>query len=135
MKDTYKAVEVSAPGVLRVVEWQVSEPRAGSGPDSGGSIWNLSHRCRHGQQTIDQVLMSLSFGGGAVNEANIHVFIESMPFGGIGSSGIGNYYGKYGVDSFTHAKSILVAPPDVSIGHLFSPYSVEKVRARNQWFD
>jgi|HubBroStandDraft_6_1064221.scaffolds.fasta_scaffold243067_2 propanol-preferring alcohol dehydrogenase len=29
MKNTYKALEVSAPGVLRVVERQVSEPRAG----------------------------------------------------------------------------------------------------------
>jgi threonine dehydrogenase-like Zn-dependent dehydrogenase len=29
MSDTYKAVEVSAPGVLRVVERPVSEPRAG----------------------------------------------------------------------------------------------------------
>jgi D-arabinose 1-dehydrogenase-like Zn-dependent alcohol dehydrogenase len=29
MKDTYKAVEVSAPGVLRVVERPVSEPRTG----------------------------------------------------------------------------------------------------------
>jgi propanol-preferring alcohol dehydrogenase len=29
MKDTYKAVEVSAPGVLRVVERQVSKPGAG----------------------------------------------------------------------------------------------------------
>jgi alcohol dehydrogenase, propanol-preferring len=29
MKDTYKAVEVSAPGVLRVVERSVSEPRTG----------------------------------------------------------------------------------------------------------
>src|ERR1700722_13417181 len=29
MKNTYKALEVSAPGVLRVVERQVSEPGAG----------------------------------------------------------------------------------------------------------
>ena len=29
MKNTYKAVEVSAPGELRVVERQVSEPGAG----------------------------------------------------------------------------------------------------------
>ena len=29
MKDTYKALEVSAPGELRVVERQVSEPGAG----------------------------------------------------------------------------------------------------------
>jgi aldehyde dehydrogenase (NAD+) len=87
------------------------------------------------QQAIDRMLLSLSFGGGAVNETNIHVFIESMPFGGVGNSGIGIYYGKYGFDSLTHAKSILVSPPDVSIDHLFPPYSVEKVRALSQWFD
>ena len=29
MRDTYKAVEVSAPGMLRVVERQVAEPGAG----------------------------------------------------------------------------------------------------------
>jgi aldehyde dehydrogenase (NAD+) len=87
------------------------------------------------QQTIDQVLRSLSFGGGAVNQTNIFVFIESMPFGGVGSSGIGNYYVKYGFDSLTHAKSILVSPPDVTVDHLFPPYTTEKVHALNQWFD
>src|SRR3984893_16016309 len=55
------------------------------------------------QQAIAHVLRTLSFGGGAVNETNVLVFIESMPFGGVGS-GIGNYYGKYGFDSLTHAK-------------------------------
>jgi aldehyde dehydrogenase (NAD+) len=87
------------------------------------------------QQAIDRMLLSLSFGGGAVNETNVHVFIESMPLGGVGSSSIGNYYGKYGFDSFTHAKSILVSPPNVAIDHLFPPYTTEKVRALGQWFD
>jgi hypothetical protein len=59
-----------------------------------------------------------------VNDTNIFVFIESMPFGGVGSSGIGNYYGKYGFDSLTHAKSILVSPPDVAIDHVFPPYTM-----------
>jgi aldehyde dehydrogenase (NAD+) len=58
-----------------------------------------------------------------------------MPYGGVGSSGIGNYYGKYGFDSLTHATSILVSPPNVAIDHLFPPYTMEKVRALNQWFD
>jgi aldehyde dehydrogenase (NAD+) len=87
------------------------------------------------QQTIDQVLRSLSFGGGAVNQTNIFLFIETMPYGGVGSSGIGNYYGKYGFDSLTHAKSILISPPNVAIDHLFPPYTMEKVEALNQWFD
>src|SRR5579863_9865394 len=87
------------------------------------------------QQAIDRMLQSLSFGGGAVNETNIHVFIESMPFGGVGNSGIGNYYGKHGFDSLTHAKSILFSPPGVAIDHLFPPYTMEKVQALSQWSD
>ena len=87
------------------------------------------------QQAIDRVLQSLSFGGGAVNQTNVFLFIESMPYGGVGTSGIGNYYGKYGYDSLTHAKSILISPPDVAIDHLFPPYTKEKVQALNQWFD
>jgi aldehyde dehydrogenase (NAD+) len=87
------------------------------------------------QQAIDRVLQSLSFGGGAVNQTNVFLFIESMPYGGVGTSGIGNYYGKYGYDSLTHAKSVLISPPDVAIDHLFPPYTAEKVQALNQWFD
>jgi D-arabinose 1-dehydrogenase-like Zn-dependent alcohol dehydrogenase len=63
------------------------------------------------------------------------LFIESMPYGGVGTSGIGNYYGKYGYDSLTHAKSVLISPPDVAIDHLFPPYTKEKVQALDQWFE
>ena len=87
------------------------------------------------QQAIDRVMQSVSFGGGAVNQTNVFLFIESMPYGGVGTSGIGNYYGKYGYDSLTHAKSVLISPPDVAIEHLFPPYTKEKVQAVNQWFD
>jgi aldehyde dehydrogenase (NAD+) len=87
------------------------------------------------QQAIDRVLQSLSFGGGAVNQTNVFLFIESMPYGGVGTSGIGNYYGKHGYDSLTHAKSVLISPPDVAIDHLFPPYTKEKVEALSQWSD
>jgi len=86
------------------------------------------------QQAIDQVLQSLSYGGGAVNQTNVFLFIESMPYGGVGTAGIGNYYGKYGYDSLTHAKSVLISPPDTAIEHLFPPYTKEKVQALDQWF-
>jgi aldehyde dehydrogenase (NAD+) len=73
------------------------------------------------QKTIDRFIRELSYGGGAVNQVNIHLFIESMPFGGTGAAGIGHYYGKYGFDMLTHAKSMLIAPPEVAIDHLFPP--------------
>ena len=87
------------------------------------------------QNTIDCFLASLSFGGGAINQVNIHLFIETMPFGGVGSSGIGHYYGKAGFDALTHAKSVLISPADVAIEHLFPPFTEEKVRALSQWFE
>src|SRR5580700_11124081 len=75
------------------------------------------------QNTIDRFIRELSFGGGAVNQVNIHLFVETMPFGGVGPAGMGHYYGKYGFDMLTHAKSMLVSAPDVAIDHLFPPYT------------
>jgi aldehyde dehydrogenase (NAD+) len=87
------------------------------------------------QRTIDKFIGELSFGGGAVNQVNIHLFVETMPFGGTGQSGMGHYYGQYGFDALTHAKSMLISPPDVAIEHLFPPYTKEKVEALKQWFE
>jgi aldehyde dehydrogenase (NAD+) len=87
------------------------------------------------QTAIDTFISSFSFGGGAVNQSNVNVFIDTMPFGGVGASGIGLSNGKHGFDSLTHAKSVLVSPPDVSIDHLFPPFTMEKVQALRQWVE
>ena len=87
------------------------------------------------QSTIDRFVGQLSFGGGAVNQVNIHLFVESMPFGGVGPSGMGHYYGKYGFEMLTHAKSMFISPPDVSIDHLFPPYSARKDAELKIWFE
>ena len=87
------------------------------------------------QSAIDRFTGELSFGGGAVNQVNVNVYVESMPFGGVGSSGIGHYYGKYGFDALTHAKSMLISPPDVAIEHLFPPFTPEKNARLQTWFE
>ena len=87
------------------------------------------------QKTIDRFIGELSFGGGGVNLVNVHLFVETMPFGGTGSAGMGHYYGKYGFDALTHAKSILISSPDVAIEHLYSPFTNEKNQALKGWFE
>ncbi len=62
----------------------------------------------------------LSFGG-AVNQVNIHVYVETLPFGGVGPAGMGHYHGKYWFDMLTYAKSMFVSPPEAAIDHLFPP--------------
>jgi aldehyde dehydrogenase (NAD+) len=87
------------------------------------------------QNAIDRFTDELSYGGGAVNQVTVNVFIESMPFGGVGSSGIGQYYGKYGYDMLTHAKSMLISPPDAAIEHLFPPFTPKKNAELKMWFE
>ena len=87
------------------------------------------------QKTIDRFIGELSYGGGGVNLVNVHLFVETMPFGGTGSAGMGHYYGKYGFDALSHAKSMLISPPDVAIDHLYSPFNDAKNQALKGWFE
>ncbi|WP_209124843.1 aldehyde dehydrogenase [Alkalihalobacillus sp. BA299] len=53
------------------------------------------------------VLKHLSFGGGCINDVIYHVGTTRLPFGGVGSSGIGAYHGKYSFDAFSHEKGVM----------------------------
>ena len=59
------------------------------------------------KKVINKILDKISFGGGAINESLAHLSNPDLPFGGVGSSGMGNYHSKAGFDTFTHYKSIL----------------------------
>lgn len=74
------------------------------------------------QATIDRVLDSLSFGGGCINQTNLHCWIDSLPFGGVGNSGMGKYYGKAGFDALSNTKAMLVGNPDLELD-VFPPYA------------
>jgi aldehyde dehydrogenase (NAD+) len=77
--------------------------------------------------TKNRMLKELSFGGGAVNEAVMHISNPHLPFGGVGASGIGSYHGKSGFDCFTHYKSIMDKPTWIELPIKFSPYSKTKL--------
>ncbi|AKK74144.1 aldehyde dehydrogenase [Chryseobacterium gallinarum] len=74
------------------------------------------------QQNIDYFLHSVSFGGGCVNQTNLHCWIDSLPFGGVGYSGMGKYYGKAGFDALSNTKAMLVGNPDLELD-VFPPYA------------
>jgi coniferyl-aldehyde dehydrogenase len=41
-----------------------------------------------------------------INDCMSHVGVETLPFGGIGDSGMGAYHGHYGFLTFSHHKAI-----------------------------
>jgi len=55
----------------------------------------------------EEVLTKVSFGGGCVNDTVYHFVSPYLPFGGVGTSGIGAYHGKGNFDTFSHQKSVL----------------------------
>lgn len=75
---------------------------------------------------INALLKELSFGGGAVNDSVMHLSSSNLPFGGVGLSGIGNYHGKAGFDTFTHYKSILDKATWFEPPVKYAPYSTMK---------
>ncbi len=69
------------------------------------------------------IFHQLSFGGGAVNDAVMQLANSGLPFGGVGSSGMGNYHGKAGFDTFSHFKSIYNHSSLVEPSIKYTPYS------------
>ncbi|MEN8698474.1 aldehyde dehydrogenase [Bacillus infantis] len=55
----------------------------------------------------DEILGTISFGGGSINDTINHMTSHYLPFGGVGASGMGAYHGKASFDTFTHFKSVL----------------------------
>ena len=70
----------------------------------------------------EDIINKFSFGGGCVNDTISHVASAYLPFGGIGSSGMGNYHGKASFDTFTHTKSIVKKSTKIDLKLVFPPY-------------
>lgn len=69
----------------------------------------------------------LSFGGGCINDVIMHLGNENLPFGGVGNSGIGNYHGKFGFETFSHQKAVLERATWGEPNIKYPPYSEKKL--------
>ncbi|MDD4212513.1 MAG: aldehyde dehydrogenase [Bacilli bacterium] len=71
-------------------------------------------------------LTHIPFGGGCINDTIVHIATNHMGFGGVGDSGMGEYHGKYGFDTFTHTKSVLIKSNAIDISLRYPPYHDKK---------
>lgn len=78
-------------------------------------------------------LNTTSSGGVCVNDTIMHFAVESLPFGGVGSSGMGKYHGIESYKTFTHRKACLYKGYNAIIERLaasrYPPYSNSKIKA------
>jgi len=72
-----------------------------------------------------RILSMTSSGGVCFNDVVLQAGIPELPFGGVGSSGMGKYHGKAGFDNFTHYKSILKRPFWLDLNFRYPPYNLD----------
>jgi aldehyde dehydrogenase (NAD+) len=61
-------------------------------------------------------------GGACINDTVMHLANVTLPFGGAGSSGMGNYHGKYSFEAFTHERSVLSKSLRIDLPFRYPPY-------------
>lgn len=57
-----------------------------------------------------QWVQTLPFGSGCINNAAWQFLNPNLPFGGVGTSGMGRYHGKYSFETFTRLKPVMKTP-------------------------
>lgn len=73
----------------------------------------------------EKILSRTSSGGVCFNDVVLQAGIPNLPFGGVGSSGMGKYHGKTGFDNFSHYKSILKRPFWLDLNFRYPPYNLD----------
>ncbi|HET7932001.1 MAG TPA: coniferyl aldehyde dehydrogenase [Rhodanobacteraceae bacterium] len=69
-----------------------------------------------------RVLRRQLAGGVCVNDTLYHIVQHSLPFGGVGDSGMGAYHGKFGFDAFSKLKPVFRQARFNGVGLLNPPY-------------
>lgn len=62
----------------------------------------------HDKMVLKKIVAETSSGGFTANDVIIHFSISSLPFGGVGNSGMGAYHGKFSFDTFSHLRGCLI---------------------------
>lgn len=76
-----------------------------------------------GSRTVANDLVDqIPAGGAVINHLALHCLVPSLPFGGVGASGMGAYHGEWGFQAMSHRKPVLTKTfkPDLQI--LYPPY-------------
>ncbi|KAL3334842.1 hypothetical protein AABB24_031186 [Solanum stoloniferum] len=76
----------------------------------------------------EEFVMNISAGGLLINDTTLQVALSTLPFGGVGESGMGSCHGKFSFDSFSHRKAVLRRSFAGDIPARYPPYTTGKAR-------
>ncbi|KAK6132349.1 hypothetical protein DH2020_033909 [Rehmannia glutinosa] len=76
----------------------------------------------------EEFIRNVSAGGMAINDTVMHITEPTLPFGGVGESGMGAYHGKFSFDTFSHKKAVLQRGFTVDADIRYPPFTPGKVK-------
>jgi aldehyde dehydrogenase (NAD+) len=80
------------------------------------------------KKLVREFLARTQAGTASVNDTVMQIASPYLPYGGVGSSGIGRYHGKRSFDTFSNHRSVLVKSNLLDIPLRYPPYSKFKTR-------
>lgn len=80
------------------------------------------------KKLVREFLMKTQSGNASVNETVMQIASPYLPYGGVGSSGLGRYHGKKSFDTFSNLRSVLVKSNLLDIVLRYPPYSKLKTK-------
>ena len=86
------------------------------------------------RRVTDEILTRISSGGAMVNDVGMYAGSEYLPFGGVSSSGMGRYHGKYNIESFSHEKAVMKTWYHGADSLLEAPYTAKKLSVLKRLF-
>ncbi|KAI6690927.1 hypothetical protein NL676_027755 [Syzygium grande] len=76
----------------------------------------------------EHFVKNVSAGGLVVNDTTVHLAVHTLPFGGVGESGMGAYHGKFSFDVFSHKKAVVYRSFMGDAMIRYPPYTDGKLR-------
>ena len=78
---------------------------------------------------INEVIARTTSGSTCVNHCILQIANNSVPFGGVGMSGTGNYHGIYGFKTFSHERNVMRQSALDTMTFLYPPYHKENEKS------
>ena len=74
------------------------------------------------ENKINEVIARTTSGSACVNHCILQIANNSVPFGGVGMSGTGNYHGIYGFKTFSHERNVMRQGAFDTMQFFYPPY-------------
>ncbi|RLN49231.1 hypothetical protein BBJ29_003891 [Phytophthora kernoviae] len=86
------------------------------------ALYHFSSNSKNKERVVNET----SAGSMVVNDLLMQLSNPNVPFGGVGSSGMGAYHGHYGFEAFSHYKTVIYKNGLLDLPQRYAPYTSAK---------